>query len=145
MNLTLCPIFDELKNLSGKVMFSYIEISRNRSGSDKQPLKRNPNIKIPREKIAGFCHKHDMQKLSLFGSVLRDDFGPANDVDILVEFSPGHKPGYFRLFDMETELTALLGGRKADIRTSQDISRFFRDQVISEARVLYEAKNDCTP
>jgi hypothetical protein len=76
---------------------------------------------------------------------LRDDFGPDSDVDVLVEFLPGHTPGYFSLFDMETELSTLLGGRKADIRTFGDLSRYFRDEVISEARVLYEARNNCTP
>jgi len=134
-----CPIFGELKSLTGKGIFSSMAISRNLSGSDMQSLKRNPNIKIPRRKIAEFCRKHHIQRLSLFGSVLRDDFGPDSDVDILVEFSPGHMPGYFSLFDMETELSALLGGRKADIRTLQDLSRYFRDQVIREAMVQYEA------
>ncbi len=106
-------------------------------------MKRNPNIMMPRGEIAGFCRKHYIQRLSLFGSVLRDDFGTGSDVDVLVEFLPGHTPGYFSLFDMETEFSALLGGRKADIRTSQDLSRYFRDQVIREARVQYEAKSDC--
>jgi hypothetical protein len=134
-----CPIFAELKSLADKGIFSFIEISRNLPGSDSQSLNSNPNIKIPRKKLAWFCQRHYIQRLSLFGSVLRDDFGPDSDVDVLVEFLPGHAPGYFRLFDMETELSALLGGRKADIRTSRDLSRYFRDQVVSEARVLYEA------
>ena len=102
-------------------------------------MKRNSNIKIPSRTIAGFCRKHHIQRLSLFGSVLRDDFGPDSDVDVLVEFLPGHTPGFFSLFDMETEFSDLLGGRKADIRTSQDLSRYFRDQVIREASVQYEA------
>jgi hypothetical protein len=134
-----CPIFAELKSLVDKGIFSSIEIARDLPGSGSQPLNSNPNIKIPRRKIAGFCRRHHIQKLSLFGSVLRDDFGEESDVDILVDFLPGHTPGYFSLFDMETELSALLGGRKADIRTSQDLSRYFRDQVIREARVQYEA------
>jgi predicted nucleotidyltransferase len=135
----ICPIFGELKSMAEKGIFSATVVSRNLSGSGKQSLKDNPNIKIPQRKIAGFCRKHHIQKFSLFGSVLRKDFRPESDVDILVEFSPGHTPGYFGLFDMETELSALLGGRKADVRTSQDLSRYFRDQVISEARVQYEA------
>ena len=134
-----CPIFGELKSLTGKGIFSSMAISRNLPGSDSQSLNSNPNIKIPRKKLAWFCRRHYIQKLSLFGSVLRDDFGQDSDVDILVEFLPGHTPGYFSLFDMETELSALLGGRKADIRTSQDLSRYFRDQVIREAMVQYEA------
>jgi predicted nucleotidyltransferase len=134
-----CPIFNELKSLADKGIFSSMAISSNLSGSDKRLIKCNPGIGIPRRKIAGFCRRHHIRKLSLFGSVLRDDFGPDSDVDVLVEFLPGHTPGYFSLFDMETEFSALLGGRKADIRTSQDLSRYFRDQVIREARVQYEA------
>jgi len=133
------PIFGELKSLADKGIFSSMAISGNLSGSDKRLLKCKPNIKIPRIKIAGFCRKHHIQRLSFFGSVLRNDFGPDSDVDVLVEFLPDHTPGYFSLFDMETELSALLGGRKADIRTSRDLSRYFRDQVIREASVQYEA------
>jgi len=139
-----CPIFGELKSLVDKGMFSSMAVSGNLASSEKHSFKRNPNIKIPRGKIVGFCRKHHIQKLSLFGSVFGDDFGPESDVDLLVEFLPGHLPGYFRLFDMEKEFSTLLGGRKADIRTTQDLSRYFRDRVIREARVQYEAKNDCT-
>ena len=134
-----CPIFAELKSLVEKGILFPLSISGNRTDPGKQTVKVNPNIIMPRGKIARFCQRHHIQKLSLFGSVLREDFGSDSDVDVLVEFSPGHTPGYFSLFDMETELSALLRGRKADIRTSQDISRYFRDQVISEARLVYEA------
>ncbi len=103
------------------------------------PTIRDLPMEIPSRKIAGFCRKHHIQRLSLFGSVLRDDFATDSDVDILVEFSPGHTPGYFGLYDMEKELSALLDGRKADIRASQELSRYLRDQVIRQARVLYEA------
>ena len=134
-----CPIFAELKSLANKGIFSSLAISRNPAGSGSQSLTSNSNIKIPRRKIAVFCRRHNIKKLSLFGSVLREDFGPDSDVDVLVEFLPGRTPGYFSLFDMETELSSLLGGRKADIRTSRDLSRYFRDQVIREASVQYEA------
>jgi hypothetical protein len=134
-----CPIFPELKSLAGKGILSSMEISGNRSGSAKQSMKVNPNIKVPGGKIAGFCQRHHVKKLSLFGSVLRNDFGPESDVDVLVEFMPGYTPGYFGLYDMEKELSELLGGRKTDIRTAQDLSRYFRDQVIREASVQYEA------
>jgi len=134
-----CPIFAELKSLADKGIFSSMAISSNLSGSNERLIKCSPDIGIPHRKIAGFCRRHHIRKLSLFGSVLRDDFGPDSDVDVLVEFLPGHTPGYFSLFDMETELSTLLGGRKTDIRTSQDLSRYFRDQVIREARALYEA------
>lgn len=132
------PIFNEFKGMANKGVFSSIRIPGKLPGSDDQSLKGNTNMKIPRRKIAGFCRRHHIQKFSLFGSVLREDFGPDSDVDVLVEFLPGCTPGYFGLYDMEKELSALLGGRKADIRTAQDISRYFRDQVIREASVQYE-------
>lgn len=134
-----CPIFAELKSLADKGIFPLPEISGNISLSDSGALKQNRNVHIPRGKIAGFCQRYHIRKLSLFGSVLSDDFGPDSDVDVLVEFLPGHTPGYFGLYDMEKELSGLLGGRKADIRTSQDLSRYFRDQVIREASLQYEA------
>ena len=92
------------------------------------------------EKIAEFCRKNHICKLSLFGSVLREDFGPESDVDVLVEFEPGHTPGFFRLFDMEEELSSLLGGRKVDLRTPEDLSRYFRDEVLAQSRVQYRQK-----
>ena len=69
------------------------------------------NILVPKEQIAAFCERHHIRRLSLFGSVIRDDFGPDSDVDVLVDFAPGQVPGFFRLFDMEAELSSLLGGR----------------------------------
>ena len=94
-------------------------------------------INIPKEKIAAFCRRHHIRKLALFGSVLRDDFQPDSDVDVLVEFELGHVPGFFGLFDMEEELSTLLGRRKVDLRTPQDLSRYFRDQVVANAETLY--------
>jgi len=93
-----------------------------------------------KERIAGFCRKNHIRKLSLFGSVLREDFGPESDVDVLVEFEPGHTPGFFRLFDMEEELSSLMGGRKVDLRTPEDLSRYFRDEVLAKSRVQYGQK-----
>lgn len=95
------------------------------------------NIVVPKEQIAAFCQRHHIRRLSLFGSVIRADFGPDSDVDVLVEFAPGHVPGFFRLFDMEAELSSLLKGRKVDLRTAQDLSRYFRDEVLAEAEVHY--------
>jgi predicted nucleotidyltransferase len=93
-------------------------------------------IKLPKEKIAAFCRTNHIAKLSVFGSALRDDFGPASDVDFLVEFEPGHLPGLIRLAGMERELSAIIG-RKADLRTPQDLSRYFRDEVVAAAVVQY--------
>jgi hypothetical protein len=93
-------------------------------------------ITLEREKVAEFCRRHHIRKLALFGSVLRKDFRPDSDVDVLVEFEPGHIVGLIRLAGMERELTALIG-RKADIRTPADLSRYFRDEVLATAEVLY--------
>jgi predicted nucleotidyltransferase len=94
-------------------------------------------IQIPRERIAAFCRTHHIRKLALFGSVLRDDFGPQSDVDVLVEFEPGHVPG-LAFFGMADELSALLG-RRVDLHTPQFLSRYFRDRVMGEAEVQYVA------
>lgn len=94
-------------------------------------------IDILRENIAEFCQKHHIRKLSLFGSVLREDFRPESDVDVLVEFEPGHVPGFIRLAAMELELSELLGGRKVDINTAQCLSRYFRGEVLRAAEVQY--------
>jgi len=97
-------------------------------------------IAVDREKIADFCRRHHIQRLSFFGSVLRDDFGPESDVDVLVEFEPEKTPGFFGLFDMEEELAAILGvNRKIEIRTPRDLSRYFRVEVVAGAQVVYAA------
>ena len=94
------------------------------------------NINIPGEKIAEFCKRNHIRRLSLFGSVLREDFGADSDIDLLVEFDPDHVPGLIRLAGMEIELSEILG-RKVDIRTAQDLSRYFRDEVVNSAEVQY--------
>ena len=94
------------------------------------------SIEIPREKIAEFCKRNHIRKLSLFGSVLRGDFGSDSDIDLLVEFDPDHIPGLIRLAGMEIELTKILG-RKVDVRTAQDLSRYFRQEVLDSAEVQY--------
>ena len=94
-------------------------------------------IDLPQDEIADLCHRHHIRRLSLFGSVLREDFRPDSDLDVLVEFEPGHEPGFFGLARMERELSELLGGRKVDLRTPEDLSRYFRDEVLAEAEVQY--------
>lgn len=94
-------------------------------------------IAVDRAVIAEFCRRHHIRKLAFFGSVLRDDFRPDSDVDVLVEFEPGQTPGYFNLVDMEDELAAMLGGRKVDLRTAKELSRYFRDEVVTSAEVQY--------
>lgn len=92
---------------------------------------------IPKEIIEDFCKQHHIRKLSIFGSYLRDDFGPESDIDFVVEFEEGHTPGYLELAGMELELTDLLGGCKVDLRTPKELSRYFRDEVMAKAEVQY--------
>lgn len=94
-------------------------------------------ISIDQEKIALFCRQHHIRHLALFGSVLRDDFSPDSDVDVLVEFEPEHIPGLFGMARLERELTAIFAGRKVDLRTPEDLSRYFRQNVLDEAVVQY--------
>lgn len=96
----------------------------------------NGHIELPREKIAEFCKRNHIRKLLLFGSVLHGDFRPDSDIDLLVEFDPAHIPGFFKLAHMERELSELMK-KKVDLRTPQELSRYFRDKVISEAEVQY--------
>lgn len=94
---------------------------------------------IHKDKLAEFCRKHHIRKLSLFGSALRGELHPNSDIDLLVEFESGHVPGLITLAGMEIELTEMLG-RKADLRTPRELSRYFRDQVVNTAEVQYEAR-----
>ncbi len=96
--------------------------------------RQRPNI--PKGLIEEFCRKHHIRKLSIFGSYLREDFGPDSDIDFLVEFEPEHIPGLIRFAGMEIELSEMLG-RKVDLRTAQDLSRYFRDEVVAQAEVQY--------
>ncbi len=93
---------------------------------------------VPRERLATLCRKHHIRRLSLFGSVLRDDFGPQSDIDILVEFETGHVPGFLRLHGIEEELSALFGGRTVDLVTPKALSSRLRDRVLAGAQLQYE-------
>jgi len=94
-------------------------------------------IDIPDDKIATFCRQNRITRLALFGSVLRDDFRPDSDVDVLVEFEPGTRVG-LRFFALEDELSGILG-RKVDLNTPAFLSAYFRDEVLAEAEVHYDA------
>lgn len=98
----------------------------------------NSEISIPKDAIAAFCREHGIQRLAVFGSALRADFRPESDIDLLVEFEPDQVPGLFGIARMERELSVLLGGRKVDLRTPQDLSRYFRQRILEEAEVQYE-------
>jgi predicted nucleotidyltransferase len=98
---------------------------------------QNFRLSLPDEPIAAFCRNHGIRKLCLFGSVLRQDFGPQSDVDVLVEFEPGARTG-LRFFEMQEELSALIG-RKVDLNTPGFLGEDFRDHVLAEAEVCYVA------
>ena len=93
-------------------------------------------LTLPQSKIADFCGRHQIQRLASFGSVPRDDFGPDSDVDVLVEFEPGHVPG-FAFFMVQDEVSIVVG-RDKELHTPRFLSRYFRDALLLGAEVLYE-------
>jgi len=95
------------------------------------------HISIPPDTLAAYCRRHHIRRLALFGSVLKDTAGPDSDIDLLVEFEPGHEPGYIGLAAMQLELSDLMGGRPVDLRTPAELSRYFRDDIISSALDQY--------
>lgn len=98
------------------------------------PRKR---LEIDDAALAAFCRKHHVIRLALFGSVLAGRGNPTSDIDLLVEFEPGEVPGLIALAGMEAELSSLLGGRRVDLRTPNDLSRYFRDDVMRHAEVQF--------
>ena len=95
------------------------------------------HIEVPEAEIAQVCRRNGIRKLALFGSVLTDRFSESSDIDVLVEFQPRAHVGFFRLADIENELSRLLGGRRVDLRTPMDLSRHFREQVVRDAWPVY--------
>lgn len=104
--------------------------------NDNSNISSVTNISIPSDKIAQFCQRYHIQKLSFFGSVLRADFSPESDIDILVEFEPQHIPGLIRLSAMEQKLSDIFQ-RKVDLRTAEDLSSYFRQEVLDSAVIQY--------
>ena len=94
--------------------------------------------KISQDKLAGFCKRNHIKKLSVFGSAVRGELQPDSDIDFLVEFEQGLTPGLFSIIKMEMELTEMLG-RKVDLRTPEDLSQYFRDEVVRNAELQYQA------
>ena len=94
------------------------------------------SLKIPRDKIAEFCLRNHIRRLAVFGSALRKDFRPDSDVDVLVEFDSGHVPGLIKLAGMEIELGRIIG-HKVDMRTPEDLSPYFRQEVVDSAEIQY--------
>ena len=97
----------------------------------------NARLNLDETTLARFCSRHHIRRLALFGSMLKGTDQPNSDVDLLVEFEPNGVPGLFGIAAMEQELSDLLGGRKVDLRTPQDLSRYFRDEVVRTAEVQY--------
>jgi len=97
-------------------------------------------IRLAGREIEQFCQRNGIRRLSVFGSILGPRFRADSDVDLLVEFEPERSPGFLGLARMERELSALLGGRKVDLRTPAELSRYFRDRVLTSAVVQYERK-----
>ena len=95
-------------------------------------------IGVPRSELAELCRRHQIVRLSLFGSVLREDFGPSSDIDILAEFDPGAKVTFFTLARIQDELSDLLE-RTVDLHLPRSLSPHLRDRVVSQARELYVA------
>jgi len=95
------------------------------------------HVNLKREQIALFCRRMHIRRLAIFGSALRSDFKEDSDIDLLVEFEPEHLPGLFGIARMERELSPLFEGRKIDLRTPEDLSRYFRQSVLEEAEVQY--------
>ena len=98
---------------------------------------KKTSIELPPDKLADFCKRNRIRKLSLFGSALKGELRKDSDIDLLVEFHPDEAPSLFDLARMERELSKLLGGRKVDLRTPNELSRYFRDEVLSTASVQY--------
>jgi predicted nucleotidyltransferase len=98
-------------------------------------------VELPLDRVvlAEFCLRHHIRRLSVFGSVLKGTARSDSDIDLLVEFEPGAKPGLLTMAEIELELSPLLGGRKVDLRTAQDLSWYFRDEVVRTAETQYEA------
>ena len=91
---------------------------------------------LPQQELAAFCRRNRIRKLALFGSILREDYGPDSDIDVLVEFKRGHPVGLLRMAALERELSELLK-RKVDLRTPAELSRYFRDEVLRTSEVQY--------
>ena len=97
----------------------------------------NTQLSVSKEQLISFCHKHGIKWLAVFGSALRDDFGPESDVDVLVDFEPERIPGLITLAGIQLELRDLFPGHNVDLRTPDDLSPYFRQEVLETAEVQY--------
>ena len=97
----------------------------------------HPSLNVDKSTLARFCEKHHIERLELYGSQLKGTPRPDSDIDLLVTFDSEHTPGLLGIAQMELELSRILGGRKIDLRTAGDLSRYFRDEVMRTAEVQY--------
>ncbi len=97
----------------------------------------NPHLSVSKKALAAFCKEHGIRRLAVYGSALRDDFGPDSDIDLLVEFELDRIPGLLGVAGMEITLSELFAGRKVDLRTAEDLSPYFRQKVLDAAEVQY--------
>lgn len=97
----------------------------------------NKHLSVPKQRLKSFCREHGIKWLAIYGSALRDDFGPESDVDVLVEFEPDRVPGFLGLAGMQLELQELFSGRTIDLRTPEDLSPYFRQDVLEAAEIQY--------
>ena len=98
----------------------------------------NSQVSISKTALAAFCQEHGIKRLAIFGSALREDFGPESDIDVLVEFEPDRTPGLLGVAGIELELSELFTGRTVDLRTPEDLSPYFRQNVLATAKVQYD-------
>lgn len=97
-----------------------------------------PQISIPSQQINDFCRVNHIRRLSLFGSVLREDFRPDSDIDVLVEFAPEHSTGFLHFMEMQETLSSIFGGRRVDLVTPKSLNHRIRSRILAEAEVQYE-------
>lgn len=102
----------------------------------EETRRTRPAIELPREAIADLCRRYHIRRLALFGSVLRGDFTPASDVDVLAWFEPNQVPGFMELVHIQGELSERIG-RRVDLQTPNSLSRHFREEVLGEAHDVY--------
>ena len=125
------PIFTQLKTLfAGQSSPPAMPLPSRASRVDR-------NLEVPQGALDGFCRRNKISRLAFFGSVLRDDFDPDSDIDMLVEFLPEHVPGLFRMEELQDELSAMFGGRKVDLRTPAELNHLFRRQVENTSEVRF--------
>ena len=98
-----------------------------------------PSLRVDRDELAAFCRRNGIRSLAVFGSAITGDFDGESDVDLLIEFEPGRTPGLLGIARMELEAAPIFGGREVELRTYEDLSRYFRDEVRAKAEPLYGA------